>query len=161
MTVTTSCYHCGLPVADESAYRALVDGESHPVCCPGCQAVAEAIGANGLSSYYRTRTAFAPRGADRPADQATALAIYDRPEVQAAFVQRIGENERETTLILEGITCAACVWLNEQHLSRLPWGTAAVRCIADRAASGTPSEELSRVARSIVPIPAVSSSGPS
>jgi Cu2+-exporting ATPase len=120
MTVTTTCYHCGLPVGADGVYRALVDGESHPVCCPGCQAVAEAIGANGLSSYYRTRTAFAPRGPERPADQAAALVIYDRPEVQAAFVQRIGENERETMLILEGITCAACVWLNEQHLSRLP-----------------------------------------
>jgi Cu2+-exporting ATPase len=32
----------------------------------------------------------------------------------------LGETEREASLILEGITCAACIWLNEQHLSRLP-----------------------------------------
>jgi len=28
-------------------------------------------------------------------------------------------DQREASLILEGITCSACIWLNEQHLSRL------------------------------------------
>ena len=53
-------------------------------------------------------------------EEGAGLTIYDQPEVQAGFVRRLGEHERETTLIFEGITCAACVWLNEQHLSRLP-----------------------------------------
>ena len=119
MTVATACYHCGLPVAGERAYFALVDGQRHAVCCPGCQAVAEAISDNGLSSYYRTRTAFAARSESQGVEEG-GLSIYDRPEVQAGFVRRLGEHERETTLIFEGITCAACVWLNEQHLSRLP-----------------------------------------
>lgn len=119
MTVEIACYHCGLSVAGGRAYFALVDGRRHAVCCPGCQAVAETIADSGLSSYYRTRTAFAPRAESQGPD-GEGLNIYDRPEVQAGFVRRLGEHERETTLIFEGITCAACVWLNEQHLSRLP-----------------------------------------
>ncbi len=30
------------------------------------------------------------------------------------------DDTREAALILEGITCAACIWLNERHLGRLP-----------------------------------------
>ena len=86
------------------------------MCCPGCKAVAEAISQGGLSSYYGSRTAYAPRVA--PAAQ-TGFAIYDRPELQAGFVRACGGNERETTLIIEGIVCAACVWLNETHLAGL------------------------------------------
>jgi Cu2+-exporting ATPase len=34
------------------------------------------------------------------------------------------EHEQEAALILEGITCAACVWLNESHVRRQPGVTA-------------------------------------
>jgi Cu2+-exporting ATPase len=115
-----SCYHCGLPVPSASPLFALIDGERRPMCCAGCQAAAEAIAGCGLTAYYSTRTAYAPRveaGAQRAH---TDLTLYDEPEVQRGFVRQVGEREREATLILEGITCAACIWLNEQHLSRLP-----------------------------------------
>ena len=42
------------------------------------------------------------------------------PAVQKSFVRSEGEHVREAALILEGITCAACVWLSEHHLARLP-----------------------------------------
>ena len=125
MFATTACYHCGLPLAAGRTYFALVDGQRHAVCCPGCQAVAEAIAESGLSSYYRTRTAFARRAETNGVEADASLAIYDQPEVELGFVRRTGISERETTLILEGITCAACVWLNERHLSRLPGVSAA------------------------------------
>ena len=117
MTAETACFHCGLALAAGRPWFALVDGQQRNVCCPGCKAVAEAIAQGGLSSYYRTRTAYAPR-ATQPGAQAD-LRIYDQPEVQLGFVRSLGGHERETTLILEGITCAACVWLNERHLGGL------------------------------------------
>ncbi len=52
------------------------------------------------------------------------LGLFDLTEVQQNFVRPIGEHEREAALILEGITCAACVWLNESHISRQPGVTA-------------------------------------
>ncbi len=115
---TAACFHCGFPCADGRSWFALIDGQQRSVCCPGCQAVAGAIAQGGLSSYYQSRTRYAAR-AKQPAAQ-TDLRIYDRPEVQAGFVRELGAQLRETTLILEDITCAACVWLNERHLAGVP-----------------------------------------
>lgn len=94
------------------------------MCCAGCQAVAQAIVANGLTDYYKHRDALpeSPREALPVALQ--ELGLFDHPEVQKNFVRPIGEHEREAALILEGITCAACVWLNETHLARQPGVTA-------------------------------------
>lgn len=90
------------------------------MCCIGCQAVAQAIVANGLQEYYRTRDAMpeSPREA-RPAIL-DRLALFDHAEFQKGFVRTLGPTEREASLILEGITCAACIWLNEAHVGRLP-----------------------------------------
>ena len=95
------------------------------MCCHGCQAVARSIVANGLEDYYRSRDALpeAPREA-MPAIL-EQLALYDHAEFQKSFVKALGESEREATLLLEGITCAACIWLNEQQVGRLP-GVSAV-----------------------------------
>ncbi len=90
------------------------------MCCRGCQAVAEAIVAGGLADYYRNRTSPAPTGQELVPEILGELELYDRPELQARFVEVDDENVREAPLILEGITCAACIWLNERHVSRLP-----------------------------------------
>jgi Cu2+-exporting ATPase len=111
------CFHCGLPVSAGSRFTAVIDGLPRAMCCPGCQAVAQTIAAGGFESYYRDRTAFAPNKSDEA--QADELAIYDLPEVQRGFV-RESPGGLEATLLLQGITCAACVWLNEQHVARLP-----------------------------------------
>ena len=98
------------------------------MCCGGCQAVAQAIVDNGLVDYYRTRDALpdAPREA-MPAI-VEGLQLYDHADFQKSFVRVLsddaGQSEREASLILEGITCSACIWLNEQHLSRLAGVTA-------------------------------------
>jgi Cu2+-exporting ATPase len=114
-----SCFHCGQPIPSGATYAAEVDGVSRPMCCAGCQAVARTIVDRGLGAYYRHRTAPARTVEPVPADLLDRLALYDRPAVQQSFVRPEGEL-RETSLILEGITCAACVWLNERHVSRLP-----------------------------------------
>ncbi|MEO8005949.1 MAG: heavy metal translocating P-type ATPase [Betaproteobacteria bacterium] len=117
MRAEAACFHCGLPLPAASSWTALVDGQPCAVCCPGCKAVAETIAAGGLSSYYHSRTTFAAQATPTVRGE---LQIYDRPEVQTGFVRSAGPDERETTLIIEGITCAACVWLNEKHLAGLP-----------------------------------------
>ena len=113
------CFHCGLAVPRGTTYCARVDGISRRMCCRGCQAVAEAIVAHGLESYYHHRTALAPRGQEAAPAFLEQLHVYDNPDVQRSFVRVAGPHVREAALILEGITCAACVWLNEQHLSQI------------------------------------------
>jgi len=119
MTAPTPCYHCALPVPAGSRFTAVVLGETRELCCPGCQAVAEAIVAGGLESYYSHRSEASANPETLPVQLVDELALYDRPDVQAPFVRHEGELS-ETTLLMEGISCAACGWLIERHLRSLP-----------------------------------------
>ncbi|HEX9811299.1 MAG TPA: heavy metal translocating P-type ATPase [Burkholderiales bacterium] len=115
----TACFHCGLDVPAGATFSVDWNGEPRALCCRGCFAVVQAIIAAGLDDYYRLRAAPAHQAADSLPPALRDLAAYDLPAVQRAFVRSVGD-KREATLILEGITCAACVWLNERNLRRLP-----------------------------------------
>ncbi|MEK7206396.1 MAG: heavy metal translocating P-type ATPase, partial [Pseudomonadota bacterium] len=78
------------------------------------------IVAGGLPDYYKHRTAAAPTAREVVPEFLRQTALYDHPEVQKSFVQVADAHVREAALILEGITCAACIWLNERHIARLP-----------------------------------------
>ncbi|RMH85710.1 cadmium-translocating P-type ATPase [Pseudomonas sp. AOB-7] len=119
MPTPTPCYHCGLPVPTGSQFRADVLGQTREMCCPGCQAVAEAIVAGGLEHYYSHRSENAANPQALPAALPDELALYDRSDVQQPFVQHEGELS-ETQLLIEGISCAACGWLIEKHLRGVP-----------------------------------------
>ncbi len=90
------------------------------MCCHGCEAVAEAIVAAGLTDFYRHRTTPSRRAEDLIPEQLRGLELYDRPDLQKSFVRVENEHIREAALILEGIVCAACVWLSERHVNALP-----------------------------------------
>lgn len=126
-----ACYHCGLAIPDGLNLVVDIEGQPRPMCCAGCQAVAQAIVGNGLTDYYRHRDALpeSPRVA-MPVELQEA-GLFDLPDIQKSFVHavkdaagHINPHEREAALMLEGITCAACIWLNEAHLARQPGVTA-------------------------------------
>lgn len=123
-SVDAECYHCGLPVAAGVEYPVDIDGARREMCCAGCQAVAQAIVDNGLGDYYRHRDAMPESQKEALPDALGELGLFDHPDFQKSFVRPLDEHGREAALILEGITCAACVWLNEQHVARLPGVTA-------------------------------------
>ncbi|HAW61083.1 MAG TPA: cbb3-type cytochrome oxidase assembly protein CcoS [Pseudomonas sp.] len=85
------------------------------MCCPGCQAVAEAIVKGGLESYYQHRSDTAINPQTLPQELSEEMALYDREDVQQPFVQHQGDLA-STSLMIEGISCAACGWLIERHL---------------------------------------------
>jgi Cu2+-exporting ATPase len=114
------CYHCALLIPGAVRYGVVIDGAERPMCCRGCKAVAEAIIDAGLVDYYRHRSAPAASQRDSEGVIPAELRAYDVAEFQRSFVREVGEHTKEATLILEGIACAACVWLNEQHIARLP-----------------------------------------
>ena len=89
------------------------------MCCHGCQAVAEAIVENALEDYYNYRTELPKTAEELVPDELRQLTLYDHPEVQKSFVFASQDNLKQASLILEGITCAACIWLNERHLKQL------------------------------------------
>ncbi|KAB2526168.1 cadmium-translocating P-type ATPase [Pseudomonas sp. GXM4] len=119
MTSPTPCYHCALPVPSGSRFTAVVLGQAREFCCPGCQAVAEAIVAGGLESYYQHRSEASANPEALPVQLSDELTLYDRADVQQPFVRHEGDLA-ETTLLMEGISCAACGWLIEKHLRTLP-----------------------------------------
>jgi Cu2+-exporting ATPase len=120
MAAAAHCFHCGLPVPEGADYSVTIDGESRPMCCHGCQAVAQAIVDSGLTSFYEHRETPSLKPQDLIPEALQRLELYDQPALQRSFVQDDGLSTKTASLILEGITCAACVWLNERHVSALP-----------------------------------------
>ncbi len=115
----STCFHCGLPVPENSPFTVIIDHKPREMCCAGCQAVAQAIVDSGLDNFYRFRTENAPTGRELVPEFLQQTTVYDNPHIQQRFVRNETEFECEAALILEGITCAACVWLNERHLRGL------------------------------------------
>jgi Cu2+-exporting ATPase len=83
------------------------------------------------------------------------LGLFDHPEVQKNFVRPVGEHEREAALILEGITCAACVWLNEAHIARQPGVTAVDINYATRRARVRWDENITKLSAILEAIQAI------
>jgi Cu2+-exporting ATPase len=79
--------------------------------------------------------------------------------VQKNFVRRAdgpaGEHEQEAALILEGITCAACVWLNEAHVRRQPGVTRVDINYATRRARVRWDERVTRLSAILEAIAAI------
>ena len=111
----TACFHCGLPVEAPGRHRVAVLGAEREMCCAGCAAVARTIVASGLAGYYETRT--------RAALPSSLRKIAPPYELKGS----------EASLILEGVRCAACLWLIEETLLRLPGVSARVNYATQRA----------------------------
>lgn len=111
------CFHCSLPVPPHDDVVAEIQGIPQHFCCTGCKSVCQAIYDAGLEGFYQ-RT---PDGAclAPPPEVPKELALYDLDEVQEEFVGDLGE-ERSIHLLIEGIHCAACVWLIEHTLNAMP-----------------------------------------
>ncbi|MBV8046328.1 MAG: cadmium-translocating P-type ATPase [Paludibacterium sp.] len=118
--MTEQCFHCGLPVPPDTHFIIREAEREHAACCAGCQAVAQTILDTGLGDYYRHREASGQPAEALPVEVMQQIALYDNEALQQSFVRAEPDNVREATLMLEGITCAACVWLVEQQLLRLP-----------------------------------------
>ena len=119
-----NCYHCGSDLASDNLYEAALGGLPRYFCCAGCLAIAQTIHGQGLEAFYARRIPLGQKPDDlgQLTDQVPeALLAYDDPVLMDRFTRASSEyaGEVETTLRLEKIRCAACVWLNEQHLKRL------------------------------------------
>ncbi len=115
-----NCFHCGLPLAG-STLSVEIDGVTQPMCCAGCEAVAHAIIDSGNTSYYRFREQKSETGRELVPEFLDQIRVYDHPTVQQQFVHSEGGGDiKQVSLIIEGIVCAACIWLNEQYLKQIP-----------------------------------------
>ena len=107
--VNVRCTHCDLPVP-----KGLIDPDaSLQFCCNGCKTVYEMIHACGLDPYYTLRER---AGADpiRAATTDKKYTEYNNEKFADLYVQVIADNQHAVDLVLEGVHCAACVWLVEK-----------------------------------------------
>jgi len=118
-SLVIDCFHCGLPVPKGLDLSVTIFSRSQPMCCVGCQAVAQTIIDAGLEDFYQFRTECSSQGLEVIPDFLHELEVYNDPEIQKQFVSD-SETSREAALILEGINCPACVWVNERTLQSLP-----------------------------------------
>ena len=114
------CYHCGEPVPQSLSLSVMINGKPEPMCCAGCQAVAETIVAYGLENFYRYRTGASRKPEQLVPEELLKFEIYDDKQFQSTFTEQAGDNSRSVHLVLEDVVCPACTWLIETRLSRLP-----------------------------------------
>lgn len=114
---TFRCTHCGLDVPD----GLVRDDEAKQFCCEGCRAAHAIISGCGLDRYYALRDAEVARGAAGPAKvSGRKYAEFDDPVFRQMHARAVGGGTVSTELFLEGVHCAACVWLLEKLPSILP-----------------------------------------
>lgn len=115
-----NCFHCGLTVTTGDQFCAELNGKQAHFCCPACKAVAITIVDNGLSSFYQFHEAN-QQAPDALWDEAVFAAFDDQ-----AFQQRYISHSQQSPdiaqvqLLIGGMHCAACVWLLEHYLLKLP-----------------------------------------
>ncbi len=122
MSHSLACYHCSSIISPADLVQANLSGINRSFCCPGCMAIAQTIHGEGLEVFYARRI----QSSEKPAaylalnEIPEKLKPYDDPSLRNRFTRPLEEaDELETTLRLEKIRCAACVWLCEQHLRRI------------------------------------------
>lgn len=109
----TTCHHCGEALAQAST----VVIADHGYCCNGCAAAASWIHQAALDDYYRLRSVPAGR-VDADAD-AVDFAGWDRESVLIEHSRTV-PGGREITVLTDAMRCAACAWLIDRALRRLP-----------------------------------------
>lgn len=114
------CFHCGEPLPDTTEITAHVAGAERHFCCFGCRAVSDIIRNEGLEQFYQQRDA--PTVTPDPLDDRIREEClnYDSAFLQSEVVEQRSDGLHETWLMVEGLSCAACIWLIERHLEKVP-----------------------------------------
>ncbi len=108
----TPCVHCGLPIGPYPV------GSDPFFCCTGCALVYATLQQAGMGdTYYRLReltpTGRDPRPAARRLDELQLSELDSAPFIEA-HSRPAGESARHMDVFLDGVHCAACVWVVEQ-----------------------------------------------
>ena len=86
-------------------------------CCKGCQGVYHLLEAEGLDTFYDKLGDTTLQPAVQKSDD---LEKFDLEGFKNKYIKEHEDGLYEINLIIEGIHCSACVWLNEKVLHRTP-----------------------------------------
>jgi len=113
------CFHCGAEIPLHAGFEVGGAGSGTMVCSARCADVVAAIDTAGLNRFYTQRGRQRHLPIRLESEFLDHLEAYDDAGLQAQFVERSGEGLERVTLLLEGITCAACVRLVESRLEAM------------------------------------------
>lgn len=107
-----TCRHCDLPIPEDRMEA------GSPFCCNGCESVYAILHEAGFDdTYYRLRDASDRRSMRSPARTSNPQALLDELD-SSVFLEshstRLDGGTYRTHLYLDGVHCAACVWLVER-----------------------------------------------
>lgn len=111
------CFHCGATIGPNAARAVVIDGAEQFTCSARCADVAATIDAAGFAAFYRQRRGERHLPVEFETGLADHLDVYDDPGLQQRFAETGADGSRNATLLIEGITCAACVRLVESRLA--------------------------------------------
>jgi len=101
------CEHCRLKF-DETQ---LIEENGHKFCCNGCKQVFFLLQDAGLGEFY------SKLGANTLNPVNSAQKPQNSDNIYKNYVKKTADGFNEIFVVIEGIHCSACVWLNERVLS--------------------------------------------
>lgn len=107
------CTHCQLAF-DETVMITEKDTPNVYFCCNGCQGVYHLLKDDGLDSFYEKigNNTIAP-----PLQVGADSSNFDMESFRQRYIKTTAEGFSSVDLVIEGIHCAACIWLNEKVLA--------------------------------------------
>jgi Cu+-exporting ATPase len=104
------CDHCHLEY-DESV---LIEDNRKYFCCKGCQGIFHLLQDEGLDSFYNK---MGENTIEPPKELKDDINKFDKDGFIKKYVKE-KDGFNEISLIIDGIHCSACVWLNEKVLHK-------------------------------------------
>ncbi|MFW5990205.1 MAG: heavy metal translocating P-type ATPase, partial [Campylobacterales bacterium] len=107
------CDHCHLEFDEKVLTKEQIDGEDRYFCCNGCQGVYHLLNSKGLDDFYEK---LGNNTLEPPKEALEDSSKFDAEVFKQRYIKE-KDGLFEISLIIEGIHCAACVWLNEKILN--------------------------------------------
>ncbi|MEY3002321.1 MAG: hypothetical protein RLZZ428_696, partial [Pseudomonadota bacterium] len=110
-----ACSHCHLTFSQDAMIAEHYENKQLFFCCKGCQGVYHLLHQEGLNTFYDKlgNTTL------QPATQLNEdLQKFDLEGFKKKYIKTDENGICEIHLIIEGIHCSACVWLNEKVLHK-------------------------------------------
>ena len=95
------------------------NGTSLYFCCKGCQGVYHLLNSEGLGTFYDKLGNTKLQPVSQTKNTADDLGKFDLEGFKNKYIKPHEDDLNEINLIIEGIHCSACVWLNEKVLHKL------------------------------------------
>ena len=116
MSDTIACTHCHLEFNESVLIKEKEEDTTLYFCCKGCQGVYHLLNESGLEGFYDKAkdVTLSP-----PTQQYEDSSNFDAPAFYDKFVKINKDGFNQVSLIIEGIHCSACVWLNEKALHKM------------------------------------------